>query len=330
MERRLQQATSACGGSSASIAWRFPLRQPGVQQSAKQFLDGWDRANDGHGYDRLIEHIVGRIRQWRPEVVIASSPSSSSVDPLEQLIGQSVLQAVDYAADSTRYSHQLIDVGLMPWQVRKVYAALPEGERGTLEVVCAQIATRLGNSLSDISSGPCGLLNTGLQSTPASSSFRLLVDRSAQSTGQQDFFSGISALAGRRRPSDATRSRRIRAWQSTPRSSSQNWNLQSILARVDDRGGASQRLSAELSDVTRSMNEDQAAEVLNQLAAALLSARRVGAGGAKLLDDCRPLSKPSARGLGTSVVDSISFQRRGSVAQSQITSGNFREGDCSC
>ena len=154
MERRLQQATSACGGSSASIACGFPLRQPGVQQTAKQFLDGWDRANDGHGYDRLIEHIVGRIRQWRPEVVIASSPSSSSVDPLEQLIGQSVLQAVDYAADSTRYSHQLIDVGLMPWQVRKVYAALPEGERGTLEVVGAQIATRLGNSLSDISSGP--------------------------------------------------------------------------------------------------------------------------------------------------------------------------------
>ena len=50
-------------------------------------------------------------------------------DPLSQLIGRLVLQAVEEAADPAKYPEQINRAGLSPWQVKKVFAAHGGAER---------------------------------------------------------------------------------------------------------------------------------------------------------------------------------------------------------
>ena len=67
---RVHEAVVAVGGCGASTAWQFPLRQPGLQLSAKQIIDGWDQFHGGRGLLDLEAHLVRQVRVWRPEVIV--------------------------------------------------------------------------------------------------------------------------------------------------------------------------------------------------------------------------------------------------------------------
>jgi photosystem II stability/assembly factor-like uncharacterized protein len=258
-----QEATVLAGGSIAGAAWRFPLRQAGLKLGADELIDIWNSANDGQAIDKLEAHIVGRIRMWRPNIVVTSAADVRGGDPAAHIVNQVVLRAVEHAADPAHFPEQLAEAGLRPWSVQKVFAALPAGQAGAINVNTAQLSNRLGRSIGELAAPARGVLAPEFSPPPAVVGFRLLVDRLPQQIGQRDFFSGIPLSPGcdARRPLDELVPTNLEA---TKREVQMRRNLQAILARneSDERDG---RFLADFGEQTRRMEPVRAAEVLFQL-----------------------------------------------------------------
>ena len=141
---RTHEAVVAVGACGANTAWRFPVRQLGLELSAEQVAAVWDRANDGRAFEELRRHLVRLIRMWRPDVIVSHDASPQGDTPQEHLVNQLVLDAVEQAADPTRFASLATDAGLEPWQVRKVFAKLGPDQRGLPELTTSQVAVRLG------------------------------------------------------------------------------------------------------------------------------------------------------------------------------------------
>ncbi len=262
---RLHEAAVAAGASDAHTAWRFPVRQEGLELSAGQILDGWDRANDGRGLSRLQTHLVRQIRLWRPEVIVTHDASPRGDDPLGHLINHTVLEAVELAADPTALSEQITHVGLTPWKVKKVYAAMGPGAHGTTELTTAKLAVRLGRSLAEVAAGPRGLVEDQYRVVPPSLGFRLLVRHLPQAQGRGDFFTGIMLSPGgeaRRQLTEAMPA----DLDSLRRMAQQRRNMQAILSQSEKEPGGGAHLLAQVGDLTRGLNADAATGLLYQLA----------------------------------------------------------------
>ena len=195
-DRRVHEALLTVGGSGADTAWRFPLRQLGLKLSVDDIIAGWDRATDGRGAARLEQHIVGKIRQWRPEVIITQGAAARAADSLDAWIARTVAAAAEKAADLTSYPDQITKTGLEPWKVKRVFATRDGQSLGGVNLTTAQLADRLGRSLADQASFGRGLLTDRYNATPPTIGFRRLVDHLPQAAGRADFFSGISLPAG--------------------------------------------------------------------------------------------------------------------------------------
>ncbi len=187
---RLHEALTAVGACGANMAWRFPLRQAGLHLDAGQIAAVWDRANDGRAFEEAERHLVRQIRMWRPDVVVTHNASPRGAVPHGHLVNQLVLEAIEHAADPTRFAALATDAGLAPWRVRKVFAKLEPGQRGMPELNTSQIAVRLGNSLEGLCAMPRGILHHQ-PSAPPSVGFSLLSSRLPQDSGGRDFFEGI-------------------------------------------------------------------------------------------------------------------------------------------
>ncbi|REK18185.1 MAG: hypothetical protein DWQ37_04655 [Planctomycetota bacterium] len=258
---RVHEATVRAGASVGDAAWRFPLRSTELKLSADQLVEDWNRVNDGQALEKLERHIVGRIRMWRPNIVVTTAADAR--DPLALATNQLVLRAAEHAADPAQFPEQLSAAGLQPWKVQKVYATLDEGV-GTANINTAQVTTRLGLSIGELAAPARGLVTERHVSPPANVGFRLLVDHIPQGVGERDFFSGIplSPGGGARRAYELTTRNNLEAAQ---RAAQRYRNLQAILERSDQdqRDG---HFLANISDQTRSLDPDRAAEVLFQLA----------------------------------------------------------------
>src|SRR4029079_4973374 len=156
--RRTHAAVVAAGGTAADTAWRFPLRDAGLLLSSDAILARWNAASDGQATQRLEEHLVRRIRQWRPEVIVTEDVSPRGDDPLAFLINQMTLAAVEKAADATAWSDQITRLGLSAWKVKKVFAVLPADKQGIVNVTPDEWKARLGRSLGEQAELGRGLL----------------------------------------------------------------------------------------------------------------------------------------------------------------------------
>jgi len=259
-DARTHQSTVAAGASVGSAAWRFPLRSAGLKLSADQLIDDWNRANDGQALSKLEGYIVGRIRMWRPSVVV--TVAADARDPLALAINQVVLTAAEHAGDPKHYPEQIAEAGLQPWKVQKVYATLGEGV-GTSNINTAQVTRRLGRSIGELASPARGLVAQQYVAPLPNVGFRLLVDQIPQGVGQRDFFSGIALSPGgeARRAYEETARNNLAAAQ---REAQMFRNLQAILAQADNGPGDGHFL-ANVGDQTRRLEPERAAEVLFQL-----------------------------------------------------------------
>ncbi|KKK48691.1 hypothetical protein LCGC14_3142580, partial [marine sediment metagenome] len=198
-----------------------------------------------------------------PEMILPRPAPSGSRDPLALAINQIVLRAVQHASDPTRHAEQITEVGLEPWKVQKVYAALRDG-RGTTIINTAQVTTRLGRSIGELAAPARGLISKQYAPPPPNVGFRLLVDHIPQEVGKRDFFSGITLSPG----SDARRAYEETSrnnFDAARREARRFRNLQAILAQADSRQRDGHFL-ANIADQTRGMEPNRAAEVLFQLA----------------------------------------------------------------
>ena len=119
----------AAGAISSDATWRFPLATD-AGRSPEELLDELNRANDGRAAERLQNYLVRQLRTWRPDVVVTHLVAQPETYPLGSLVEQLVQQALAAAADPNQHVDLSDELGLTPWQVKKVYGVLPAGWRG--------------------------------------------------------------------------------------------------------------------------------------------------------------------------------------------------------
>ncbi len=178
------------------MAWQFPLREAELNLSPKKVIAHWDTAHDGRGIAELKAHLVRKIRQWRPDVIIVPDPRSESTPAASRIIAQMTDEAAQAAGDSTVFTGQLVGAGLRPWRVRKVFCMAPPGAAGDVGVTSSQLAVRLGTSLAGYCDVARGLLDDQPAAAPNLIEFRLLGHDVSPQAARRDIFSGLALHPG--------------------------------------------------------------------------------------------------------------------------------------
>jgi len=261
---RMHEALVNVGASATKVAWQFPLRQPGLGLGEQRIVDGWNRANDGAGLERLRAYVVRQIRMWRPDVIVTSNVSIRGDRPLDHLINQTVLEATRQAADPTSFIEQGTHAGLDPWTVKKIYSVLPAGERGTTEITTAKLASRFGQSLADVAAEARGLINDRFSASENTVGFQILVG-DLLDTSEKDFFSGIVLQpgGGARRNIEQAVAENIDLMK---RVAQRKRNMQAIIKRSEKDQFFGKQLIAQTDDLTRGLDSLGAGRVLYHLA----------------------------------------------------------------
>ena len=264
---RLHEAVVRVGGCGAEAAWRFPLRQAGLQLSATKIVEAWNRVNDGHGAEALHAYLVRQIRMWRPEVIVTDDARTGQQhdEALFSLFSQAVLQAVGQAADANAFPSQTDDAGLAPWTVKKVFGAMPSGQRSPSDLVTTQFAPRLGRSLADAAAEPRGLVRSAFSIAPPTLGFRLLRNTATREQDRRDFFSGIEIAPGSpaRRALSPASGEGLDVRQHIAQ---QRRHVQAILDRTERITGSADPLLAQIDELTRDLDDDSRGQILYQLA----------------------------------------------------------------
>jgi photosystem II stability/assembly factor-like uncharacterized protein len=263
LDDRLREAANRTGACDARIAWQFPLRQPGLDVPAAQVLQAWDRVHGGRGMEALEAHLVRSIRIWRPEVMVVQDPAAG--DEAVRVLGQSVLKAAAMAAEPGACREQIDQMGLEPWQVKRVFTAQGPAAQGAVQVTAAQLADHLGCSLGDVAATARALVEDRFRVAPASLGFQVAIAQSAEDRGTRDFFAGLLVAPG----SEARRPALARSADSPELVRRLAQRRRSTLAIVE-RSGQDPRtraaLLAEARDLTEGLDRATAAELLYQLA----------------------------------------------------------------
>jgi photosystem II stability/assembly factor-like uncharacterized protein len=261
---RAHAATIAAGGSAADVAWRFPLLDAGLVPTSEAILAHWNTANDGQAAKRLEEHLVRRIRQWRPEVIVTDEVSARGENPLAYLTNQMTLAAIEQAADATAYSDQITRAGLAAWRVKKVFALLPGDKPGTVNITPAECPSRLGRSLAEQAELGRALLLHDVAPACRNIGLSLLVDRLPQESGKRSIMSGIVLQAGgeaRRQLSEPPAGN----LKSLADAAQKRHNIEQLLARMESDATLGSGWLASVGDLTKGLSSRTTGEILWQL-----------------------------------------------------------------
>ncbi|MGI8978154.1 MAG: YCF48-related protein [Pirellulaceae bacterium] len=265
LPERTHEALLAVGGSQVDTAWRFPLRPAEIARSSQAILKSWNDANDGKSAELLEEHLVRRIRTWRPEVILTEDLSPRGENPLAHLTNQIVLAATEKAADATAYSDQLTLLGLEAWRVKKVFAVQDSDKQGTVNITPGQWAPRTGRSLAESAEQGRSLLGKVIETSPRNIGLSLLVDHLPQQTGRRDVLSGIALLPGgeaRRELCDPPGG----DLNSLFKAAEKRNNVMQLIGRLDENSSQGASWLGQVDDLTKGLGDRGAGEILYQLA----------------------------------------------------------------
>jgi photosystem II stability/assembly factor-like uncharacterized protein len=135
--------------------------------------------------EQLRAEIVRLLRQWRPAVVIVPA-SDLDTQPLTGLLAEVTQQVVPLAADEKQLPHLAEQLALPAWQVSRVFAILPPGERGTHRVDTQQLPPLGEMSLADLSCRAQGLLHYRFALPPVTEEYQLLAAFAGDLSGPAD------------------------------------------------------------------------------------------------------------------------------------------------
>lgn len=264
LEPRLHQAVVEAGGSAASVAWRFPLPWSGVAASPAPTVASWNEIHEGKAFETLRRDLARQLRIWRPEVLIVPPPGEGQECPLNHLLNQAMLTAVEEAADPERHPEQATVGGLAPWTVRRVFASLGPGKPGEIGFEPHQVSLRLGQSFADLAAAPRGLLQRNPGPSPGIWGFQRMSSRQAHDAGG-DFFAGLALQPGgeaRRKlvplpPASAA------AWRNL---AERKRNLDAIISRSRSDANQGVALLGQASQMVRDLDDSRAGLVLFHLA----------------------------------------------------------------
>jgi photosystem II stability/assembly factor-like uncharacterized protein len=261
---RSHAAVVAAGGSGADTSWRFPLHEPAMAQTSESILARWNLANDGHAKERLEEHVVRRIRQWRPEVIVTEDISLRGENPLAHLTNRITLDAAAKAADPGAYPRQINELGLTAWKVKKVFTVLPPEKQGLVNLTPSLWSPRLARTVADQAALGRTLLTGDVQTSPRTIGLSLLVDHLPQDSGKRDVMSGINLQPG----SEARRTLSHPAtgnMESLSRVAQRRHNIEQLLERIDTETTVGAGWIGQAGDLTKELSSRQAGEILWKL-----------------------------------------------------------------
>ncbi|MGD9634524.1 MAG: YCF48-related protein, partial [Pirellulales bacterium] len=295
-DARTPGAMLAAGAVAVDATWRFPLSSA-AGASPAELLDELNRASDGRAAERIQNYLVRQLRMWRPDVVVTPCIAEPDKHPLSALVEQFVNQAIVAAADPNQHPAISDELGLTPWQVKKVYGMLPAGWRGDDHVTTGEFAPRLGASLADWVEPARRSLSTD---TSAPDSIELQLkwsNESAQVSKSRGVFDGLQLAPGgeaRRRlanlPTDDVEKLRRLAMRRRQ------------MRKLIEHSQGNEAWAAQLAHLTDDLDPTSAGELMYELADGYRSAGRLDmaadtyAALARQWPD-HPLSEPALRWL---------------------------------
>lgn len=269
--QRTQEALLLAGATSASISWRFPLPAADLALEPNDILAALNRENDGRAMQQIEGHLVRELRMWRPDVlVIPHDASRATSDPIASLLEPIIARTVTAAADASQHSELASEVGLPPWQVKKVYGLTPTGSRGDESIDPARFSPWLGAALADFASPAHSLLLAASKTPAVSYEFKLLLCSDTQKTNRRGIFSGISLAYGseaRRPQADLP----VQDIDNMRRLATRRRNLEQLLERTQ----GSTAWSAQVNQMLDGLSDDDTGQLLNQLAEGYQKAGRL-------------------------------------------------------
>lgn len=268
LDLRLNESVVSVGGSLGQQDWRFPVQIPGLEQNADRLIEEWNRHTEGRLASVTLSRFVAQLRTWRPEVLIIDQPQGK--DAASTLVKDAMLQAVRYAADSTRYIEHREHAGLTPWKVKKVYLRLPPGSSGQVSVESDEYLVRLGTTAATVASTGKQILGKTLASDEERSVYRLINVDQENNGDRQPAISGGTLFAGiglapgsaaRRvlieiNDADEARNRKLAERQR---------NLKAMASKLINDPLFSAQLMSHLKTITQGLSRRQAALQLEQL-----------------------------------------------------------------
>ena len=263
MFARWQESVSMAGGSSAGQVFTVPRLSDELAVNPQRLRANWDRAVDGPVMELMERELVKSIRTWRPSVVV-TEPSGSSASAVQQLVQEVVGRAVKRAADPTWYPEQLTEVGLESWQVSRFYAVEQE-RKPTVRINAAQLAPRLGMSVSQHAAQARALTIPGFEKMSQTIGFTLLDSHPHALSPGREMMAGLQLAPG----GEARRQIAVSASadvDSLVRASRQWRNMQQLVDRGLSGSIPPVSLVGQLDDMLRQMPADNGGQILFQLA----------------------------------------------------------------
>jgi photosystem II stability/assembly factor-like uncharacterized protein/tetratricopeptide (TPR) repeat protein len=265
--RRTEEAMVAVGGSAAHTAWNFPLPISETGLSRRQILEHWDTVNQGEGQGkrRMLEYLVRKIRQWRPEIIITEDAEKGTQVGIGHEINQLVLTAFHQAADPQAFPDHSRLAGLEPWQPKKLYSRMSAPGLASYRLSNSQLATHLAASLDDFTAAGRGLVHSQYAPSDAQSEFRLLINTLPNNVNQGDLFAGlpISHGVGLRRPAHEVPPINLDALS---RMTKQRRNIEQLLAHETSELASGAAWLGQIDELTRGFSPATSGMILYQLA----------------------------------------------------------------
>lgn len=258
---RAADALATLGTAQTEQAWAFPLRAASLRVDPARFVATWEGLDDVEALGRAEAYLVRQLRTWRPDVVLTHAPSPRGDAPVEQLLHQLVVEAIDAAADPTRYPEQLDLLGLAPWSVKRLFTHAAGQQRGTVTATTAEIDSRLGATPADLTLA-CRTLLCDDATPPPAVAARLAANRTAAAVGDRSLCAGlgISPASDARRFVEAPETETLLQRRDA---AERRRNLQAIAARSAE---GSEKIVGELRDVVANLDQAKAGLLVFQLA----------------------------------------------------------------
>ena len=259
---RAHHAVVAAGGSVASSTSQFPIMQRELKLAREAIVRGWDTMSDGRGLESLLEHLVLKIRQWQPDVVL-SERAVTGDDALGAITHQIVRTACERAGDPLSFPDHLTSLNLPAWAPKRVYLCPAKQGAETVSITSSQLAARLGRSLAEYASAARGVVHTEY-SLPAPTLGLQLVHNTLPQAKRGALFSGILLQPG----GEARRelgNPKGNIKQLT-RASHKRRNMEQLIANHDKTDALNAAWLGEIDDLTDGMTTYGAGDILHQLA----------------------------------------------------------------
>jgi photosystem II stability/assembly factor-like uncharacterized protein len=259
--QRTREALLLAGAAATNTSWRFPLPAADLALEPTDLLAALNRENDGRAMQQIESHLVRELRMWRPDVIVLPHGSTRATDEsIATLLEPIIALAVTAAADASQYPELASEVGLPPWQVKKVYGLTPPGTRGDESIASAHFSPWLGATLADFAAPARTVLFTGHTSPLETLEFKSLINNTTP-TAAHGIFSGISLAPGseaRRPQADLP----VQDLDNLRRLATRRRNLEQLLERTQGNTA----WSAQVNQMLEGLSNDAAGSLLVQLA----------------------------------------------------------------